>query len=211
MRIAFFGACGTGKTTLVTSMDKELNLKPLYNNARNIISGLGIQDVTEIEPTKRALMLESILISRIMKQIDLLDDDFISDRSPLDELMYWELDNDVNFPSLTPVIKKFVYTYLNKFKYDLLVCVPVEFDLSEKEKKEDRLRYVDEHRLLEDAYVKNFFEMEKKELKTCKKIIQVNGSVQDRILLIKQALKELDLLPPITSDNEKFVKQIIKK
>lgn len=191
MRIAFFGACGTGKTTLVKSIYKELDLKPLYNNARNIIAGLGIEDVSEIEPTKRALMLESILLSRIMKQITLLDEDFISDRSPLDELMYWELDNDKNFPSLTPVIKKFIYSYLEKFKYDLLVYVPIEFDLSEKEKSEDKLRYVNEHRYIEDKYVKEFYNKEKDELLYCKKIIEVTGSVEERIAQIKEALKEL--------------------
>ena len=191
MRIAFFGACGTGKTTLVKSIYKELNLKPLYNNARNIIAGLGIEDVSEIEPTKRALMLESILLSRIMKQIDLLDENFISDRSPLDELMYWELDNDKNFPSLTPVIQKFVYSYLERFKYDLLVYVPIEFDLSEKEKSEDKLRYVNEHRYIEDKYVKKFYDKEKNDLLYCKKIISVTGSVEERIVQIKEALKEI--------------------
>lgn len=188
MRIAFFGACGTGKTTLVKSIYKELNLKPLYNNARDIIAGLGIEDVSKIEPTKRALMLESILLSRIMKQIALLDEDFISDRSPLDELMYWELDNDKNFPSLTPVIKKFIYSYLERFKYDLLVYVPIEFDLSEKEKNEDKLRYVNEHRYIEDKYVRDFYNKERKELLYCKKIIAVTGSVEERIAQIKEAL-----------------------
>ena len=191
MRIAFFGACGTGKTTLVKSIYNELNLKPLYNNARDIIAGLGIEDVSEIEPTKRALMLESILLSRIMKQINLLDEDFISDRSPLDELMYWELDNDKNFPSLTPVIKKFIYSYLERFKYDLLVYVPIEFDLSEKEKNEDKLRYVDEHRYIEDKYVNDFYNKEKNDLLYYKKIIKVSGSVDDRIEQIKDALGDL--------------------
>lgn len=190
MRIAFFGACGTGKTTLVKSIYEELNLKPLYNNARSVIAGLGIDDVSNIEPTKRALMLESILISRIMKQIEILDEDFISDRSPLDELMYWELDNDKNFPSLTPVIKRFVSSYLQRFKYDLLVYVPIEFDLSEKEKNEDRLRYVDEHRYVEDEYVNAFYNKEKEELLYCKKIIKVSGSVEERIHQIREALKD---------------------
>ncbi len=49
MRIAFLGACGTGKTTLVESLYKELNLKPVYNNARNVMSGLGITDLTDVE------------------------------------------------------------------------------------------------------------------------------------------------------------------
>lgn len=42
MRIAFLGACGTGKTTLVEAMYKDLGLKPVYNNARNVMAGLGI-------------------------------------------------------------------------------------------------------------------------------------------------------------------------
>ena len=192
MRIAFLGACGTGKTTLVESLYKELRLKPVYNNARNVMSGLGIIDLTDVENTKRALLCESILITRLTKQLELIDEGFISDRSIIDELMYWELDNEKNFPSLTTTLKDFVYSFLNKFKYDLLICIPVEFDLSEKEKNADRLRWVDEHRYLEDEYVKRFYNEEKEKLNCCKKIIMITGSVEERKKQIKGALKELN-------------------
>ena len=195
MRIAFLGACGTGKTTLVESLYKELELEPVYNNARNVMAGLGITDLTDVENTKRALLCESILITRLTKQLELIDEGFISDRSIIDELMYWELDNEKNFPSLTTTLKDFVYSFLNKFKYDLLICIPVEFDLSEKEKNADRLRWVDEHRYLEDEYVKRFYNEEKDKLNCCKKIIMITGSVEERKKQINEALKELDFEP----------------
>ena len=195
MRIAFLGACGTGKTTLVESLYKELRLKPVYNNARNVMSGLGIIDLTDVENTKRALLCESILITRLTKQLELIDEGFISDRSIIDELMYQELDNEKNFPSLTTTLKDFVYSFLNKFKYDLLICIPVEFDLSEKEKNADRLRWVDEHRYLEDRYVKKFYNEEKEKLNCCKKIIMITGSIEERKKQINEALKELNFEP----------------
>ena len=195
MRIAFLGACGTGKTTLVEAMYKDLGLKPVYNNARNVMAGLGITDLTDVENTKRALLCESILITRLTKQLELIDEGFISDRSIIDELMYWELDNEKNFPSLTTTLKDFVYSFLNKFKYDLLICIPVEFDLSEKEKNADRLRWVDEPRYLEDRYVKKFYNEEKEKLNCCKKIIMITGSIEERKKQINEALKELNFEP----------------
>ena len=50
--------------------------------------GLGITDLTDVEPTKRALLCESILLTRLTKQLELFDEEFISDRSLIDELMY---------------------------------------------------------------------------------------------------------------------------
>lgn len=97
MRIAFFSACGSGKTTLVESLYKELGLKPVYNNARNVMSRLGIIDLTDVKNTKRLLLYESILITRLTKQLELIDEVFISDRSIIDELMYWGLDNEKTF------------------------------------------------------------------------------------------------------------------
>lgn len=191
MKIAFLGACGTGKTTLVESMYKDLKLKPVYNNARNVMSWLGITDLTDVEPTKRALLCESILLTRLTKQLELFDEGFISDRSLIDELMYWELDNKNNFPVLTSILNNFVDSFLNNFKYDLIVCIPVEFELSESEKNADKLRWVDEHRYLENEYVNNFFNKEKEELRYCNKIIMVTGSVEERIAQINKAIDDL--------------------
>ena len=90
--------------------------------------------MTDVEPTKRALLCESILLTRLTKQLELFDEGFISDRSLIDELMYWELDNKNNFPALTSILNNFVDSFLNNFKYDLIVCIPVEFELSESKK-----------------------------------------------------------------------------
>lgn len=72
------------------------------------------------------------------------------------------------------------------------MCIPVEFDLSEKEKNADRLRWVDEHRYLENEYVNKFYNEEKENPRCCRKVITVTGSVEERIAQIKQAIKELD-------------------
>ena len=172
-------------------MYKDLKLKPVYNNARNVMPGLGITDLTDVEPTKRALLCESILLTRLTKQLELFEEGFISDRSLIDELMYWELDIKNNFPALTSILNNFVDPFLNNFKYDLIVCIPVEFELSESEKNADKLRWVDEHRYLENEYVNNFFNKEKEELRYCNKIIMVTGSVEERIAQINKAIDDL--------------------
>ena len=121
--------------------------------------------MTELEPKKRALLCESILLTRLTKQLELFDEGFISDRSFIDELMYWGLNNKNNFPSLTTILSNFVDFFLNKFKYYLIVCIPFEFELSESEKNADKLRWSDEHRYLENEYVNNFFNKEKRRIK----------------------------------------------
>ena len=55
-------------------MYKDLGLRLVYNNARNVMKGLGIKDLTDVENTKRALLCESILITRLTKQLELFDE-----------------------------------------------------------------------------------------------------------------------------------------
>ena len=88
-------------------------------------------------------------------------------------------------------MNNFVDSFFNNFKYDLIVCIPVEFELSESEKNADKLRWVDEHRYLENEYVNNFFNKEKEELRYCNKIIMVTGSVEERIAQINKAIDDL--------------------
>lgn len=61
------------------------------------MSGLGITDLTDVEPTKRALLCESILLTRLTKQLELFDEGFISDRSLIDEHRYLENEYVNNF------------------------------------------------------------------------------------------------------------------
>lgn len=72
------------------------------------MSGLGITDLTDVEPTKRALLCESILLTRLTKQLELFDEGFISDRSLIDEHRYLE--------------NEYVNNFFNKEKEELRYC-----------------------------------------------------------------------------------------
>ena len=55
-------------------MYKDLGLRLVYNNARNVMKGLSIKDLTNVENTKRVLLCEFILITRLTKQLELFDE-----------------------------------------------------------------------------------------------------------------------------------------
>ena len=188
LKIAMFGACGTGKTTLATALSAKLGLPAVTNHARNIISSLDIEDVRDIkDATTMALLEHALFLVRIKEQLKHCTSGFVSDRTPLDQVIYWYTDCEQAFPKLTNNFVEAATEYLKFNPYDLFVYVPVEFDL----KNSDTLRYFDNHRYLEDNVAEKLYEENKADGKIAKHFITVRGSVEQRMETIINYLKSI--------------------
>lgn len=188
LKIAMFGACGTGKTTLATALSKELNLPAVTNHARTIISSLDVEDVRDIkDATTMALLEHALFLVRIKEQLKHSTSGFVSDRTPLDQVIYWYTDCASTFPKLTSNFEDAAIEYLKFNPYNLFVYVPVEFELENS----DTLRYFDNHRHLEDEVAARLYEKNKAEGKIAKHFITVSGSVEQRMETVVNYLEKI--------------------
>ena len=188
LKIAMFGACGTGKTTLATALASALNLPSVTNHARSIISSLGIQDVRYVQSsTTMALLEHALLLVRLKEQLKCCSSGFVADRTPLDQVMYWHLECEEHFPNLTSNFVDTAIEYLNFNPYDLLVYIPVEFELSHS----DTLRYFDNHRHIEDKVASRLYDKHKEKGKIAKHFMTVSGSVDERMQAILNYLNTI--------------------
>lgn len=178
MKIAFCGASGTGKTTLATALSNKLHLPLLTNRARSIAELLHITDLYNINPTKRALYQHAIILSQIEQELRVNDCGFVSDRSVVDILMYWMLDNSENYPLLTKNYWNLIFFYKKYHPYDLLIYLPIEF-----EAENDGFRYTGKHLIAEDEFIKNFIAQYGRDI--AKQIISVSGDLGKRLAQIE--------------------------
>lgn len=88
MKIGFCGAQGTGKTTLARIVSEKFHLPMIEEQARVAARELGISTL-EVLPSPSVLLKYQQLI--LDKQINAEGDDFVSDRTVIDNLAYWHL------------------------------------------------------------------------------------------------------------------------
>ena len=183
MKIALMGASGTGKTTLAKEISKKYDIPYLEK-----ISGFIFEEIVEDKknPLKdkknNALYKLSNCICRMNDQ--LTTKSYVADRSVLDSYMYISLDFDFSYKS--QILEFLIYCIKNN-PYDLLIYVPMEFELPDTEKK-PRLDLG--HRMLEDKLAKTIFEKFKNE-GIAKKCIKVSGNVMERMNQISNVIKKL--------------------
>lgn len=185
LKIAMFGACGTGKTTLAEILASELSLTAVINHARGIISKMGIEDIRDVEAETMALLEHALLLARIKEQLKHVSSGFVSDRTPLDQVIYWYADCQIAYPGLTENFVDSAIEYLRFNPYDLLVYIPVEFELESS----DTLRYFDNHRHKEDEIAAMLYAQQKEKGEIAKHFMTVSGSVKERTNQVLNYLK----------------------
>ena len=95
MKIAFTGASGTGKTSVLngflkTSKTNNLNYKSIVVNSRKLLTTLGLGGVANIDPSEFRVFQLMHLAQKIDKEFEEREN-FITDRSFADCLAYWRM------------------------------------------------------------------------------------------------------------------------
>ena len=89
-RIAFAGASGTGKTTLVTHFSNALNLPINPVGARFVAAELGFSSPYDVDKAGQRAHFQQLLLFKKL-QWEATQENFITDRTPFDNLTYTAL------------------------------------------------------------------------------------------------------------------------
>jgi predicted ATPase len=153
MRIAFMGAHGVGKTTLINELKKYFNFPVIPEIARQVIQEMKKHPLQMT--MKERLIFEQEILKR---QIELEDKyrSFISDRTVLDIIAYCNLLGlHIHFPDEYREMKKIAV--MQAKNYDVIFFIPVHKDLL---LVNDGVRYECEScRYLVDALLKEMAEI----------------------------------------------------
>lgn len=168
-RIAFTGAAGTGKTTLVEALFKLPQFKHYkrYTNVQRTLSNY-LDNFPHSSNTND--ISQSTITGSFVLEL-LKEENIICDRSLLDTFMYSETSEQVKLS------EEIEYTFNKALElYDVIFYTPIEFTV-----EEDGFRDTDEDYITEtDRKLQEFI----KKYKNAVKIVEVNGTVEERLATI---------------------------
>jgi len=125
MRLTICGAHGVGKTTLAKALSERLGLPLIPEVARDLqAEGFPILSETDLPTLETQFAIFGKML--YLEQLYARRGGFVSDRSLLDNVAYFRLVESADW--VWDPLVSFAREYA-KHSYDLIVYVPIEFDL----------------------------------------------------------------------------------
>jgi predicted ATPase len=178
-KIAFCGAHGTGKTTLVKILAPELGLYCIEGTIRGTWQSFGVSDFNNMPPDVRGVFQNYMLINQINREDTEGADGFITDRAVVDILGY--LVSDSNITNSQKTI--FEYLVRERIKnYTHFIYTPVEF-----EAYNEPLRANVDSRDKLDKIMKSYIDKWMGE----GKYLRVSGSIEQRLEQVRNFIKQV--------------------
>lgn len=127
-KIGIVGSHGTGKTTLATILSEKLNLPLISEIARKY--DVNTEDKRELYLIQQHILIDQILSEGYQQHIG-----YISDRTTIDNMVYFMLRTNHSIDELADYVQKAMSNVKN---YSHIIYLPIEFELID-----DRFRLTD--------------------------------------------------------------------
>ncbi len=170
MKIGITGAQGTGKTTLASILAEVLGIPLITEQVRKVAKDMGIESLKKVRADIETggVFQEACLKYQLSVEQGLSD--FISDRTTIDNAVYWLKHHAHHWPSQVS-IAYYRDAFRNIRNYNLILYVPPEL-----EPIDDGFRDMGrEHQLEIDFYIRCFLSQ------SGANYITVSGSIEERV------------------------------
>jgi predicted ATPase len=123
-KIGLCGAHGSGKTTLLNILTEKHKLNPLQRTMRDMWENFGVSDFEKLPADVRNIFQKYALLNQINRELSEGGENFITDRTVIDNLGYTLLSSDMTGIDL----KMYQTLVLSHFQsYTHFIYIPVEF------------------------------------------------------------------------------------
>ena len=133
-KIGLCGAHGSGKTTLLNILTQKHSLNPIARTMRDMLENFGVSDFEKLPTDVRNIFQKYALINQINRESTEGGENFITDRTVIDNLGYTLLSSDMSGIDL----KMYQTLVLSHFQsYTHFIYVPVEFEAPQETLRAD--------------------------------------------------------------------------
>lgn len=183
IRIGTSGAFSTGKSTLCKAISERNNLSLVKEVARSVAKDFGLTRIQDLRDRieLRAYFQWGCLLQQLSREAN-QKGSYISDRTPVDNAMYWEIYNRGYFPEIIN------QNYLEMCKrhmetYDFVILVTPEFSIVDDGFRATNEKLQSEENLIVLDFLHRWLPSDK--------ILRVRGSVGERVLQVEEKIREV--------------------
>jgi deoxyadenosine/deoxycytidine kinase len=185
-KIGICGSHGTGKTTLANLIAKEFNFRIIQKTMRNMWENYGISDFEKLPPEVRKIFQYKAILKQIQVE-DETNDNFVTDRTVLDNLVYTELVSKLSETDLNlykALVKERLKTYTH------LIYIPVEFVATSEHLRAN----LDSQKEVESLFRNYFYDKKTSEhfgLNDSINFLEITGTLEERMQQVREFLGKI--------------------
>jgi deoxyadenosine/deoxycytidine kinase len=133
-KIALCGSHGTGKSTLLQGISKDLDIPVLDNTIRTFYKNIGIDDFDKLPANIRTQCQLNLLLNQIDREDSEGKNGFITDRSVLDYIGYMSVSSDMS-GGVRGIYEQLIKARLQNYTH--FIYIPVEFEATKEHLRAD--------------------------------------------------------------------------
>jgi len=186
LKIGIFGSHGTGKSTLAKEISSYFELPLVDKTMRQMWQDHGVEDFEKLPGQVRKIFQYKAILTQIHRE-NIHREGFVTDRTVLDNLAY-TIDSsqisDLELDFYKALVRERIKNYTH------LIYLPIQFSFEEERLRASKKSQKSVALIIENL-ISEFFSADLDKDLHKGKLLQVDGSLQERFIQVKNFIKPI--------------------